>query len=48
MKDIKDRQNEGIGISNLLSFCLDAVQGHMNWTPNKTRTHSCRFASQVR
>ena len=27
------------------AFCLEVVQGRMNGAPNKTRTHSWRFAS---
>ena len=29
------------------SLCFDVARGRMNGTPNETRTHSCRFASQV-
>ena len=29
------------------ALCFDAAQGRMNGTPNETRTHSCRFASQA-
>ena len=28
------------------ALCFDVAQGRMNGAPNKTRTHSCRFASQ--
>ena len=37
-------------ISNLLNFfCLDVAQGRIRgWAPNKTRTHSCRFAITLR
>ena len=27
------------------AFCLDAAQGHMNGTPNETRTHLWRLAN---
>ena len=27
------------------AFCSDRAQGHINGTPNKTRTHSFSFAS---
>ena len=29
------------------ALCFDVAQGRMNGAPNETRTHSCRFASQV-
>ena len=29
------------------ALCFDVAQGRMNGTPNETRTHSCRFASQA-
>ena len=29
--------------SNLLSFCLDMAQGHMNGAPSETQTHPYRF-----
>ena len=29
------------------ALCFDVAQGQMNGAPNKTRTHSCRFASQA-
>ena len=30
---------------NLLSFCIDVAQGHMNGASNETQTHTCKFAS---
>ena len=27
------------------ALCFDVAQGRMNWAPNETRTHSCRFTS---
>ena len=29
------------------AVCFDVAQGRMSGAPNKTRTHSCRFASQA-
>ena len=34
-------------VNNLLVFCLDMAQGHMNGAPSETQTHICRFVSQM-
>ena len=26
-------------------LCFDVAPGRMNWAPNKTRTHWCKFAN---
>ena len=41
------KKRETIEIVIYDALCFDVAQDRMNGTPNETRTHSCKFASQA-
>ena len=44
---IEEVENHENAVVIYEALCFDVAQGQMNGAPNETRTHSCRFASQV-
>ena len=42
---ISEKLRSSYDVLVIEAFCLNAAQGHMNGAPNKTQTHSWRFAS---